>query len=43
VYYSAQIVLLGAECTRAYADERGHRPAPQSFAEPQVTVQPGAT
>ncbi len=34
VYYSSQIVLLGAEFTRLYTEERGGRPAPQSFAEP---------
>jgi membrane protein len=39
VYYSSQIVLLGVEFTRAYADERGHRPSPQPFAEHQVDVQ----
>jgi len=31
VYYSAQIVLVGAEFTRLYAERRGS-PAPQSFA-----------
>ncbi len=34
VYYSAQVVLLGAEFTRIYAERRGAQPAPQSFAEP---------
>jgi membrane protein len=34
VYYSTQIVLLGAEFTRVYAEHTGGRPAPQSFAEP---------
>ena len=34
VYYSTQILLLGAEFTRVYADHEGHRPRPQSFAEP---------
>jgi membrane protein len=28
VYYSSQILLLGAEVTKAYADLRGHAPAP---------------
>jgi membrane protein len=34
VYYSTQIVLLGAEFTRLYAEQAGGRPAPQEFAEP---------
>jgi membrane protein len=34
VYYSSQIVLLGAEFTRAYADHHGTLPKPQPFAEP---------
>jgi hypothetical protein len=34
VYYSAQILLLGAEFTRIYAETHGSRPRPQSFAEP---------
>ena len=33
VYYSCQIVLLGAEFTRVYAQRRGRRPQPESFAE----------
>ena len=33
VYYSCQIVLLGAEFTRAYAQRDGAKPAPESFAE----------
>jgi membrane protein len=33
VYYSCQILLLGAEFTRAYARRHGARPAPESFAE----------
>lgn len=32
VYYSAQIVLLGAEFTRAYVAQFGVRPAPVAFA-----------
>jgi membrane protein len=32
VYYSAQIVLLGAEFTRAFVDEFGRRPRPEEFA-----------
>lgn len=34
VYYSSQIVLLGAEFTRAYADRRGFIAKPQEFAVP---------
>ena len=33
VYYSCQIVLLGAEFTRVYAQRHGTRPPPESFAE----------
>jgi membrane protein len=33
VYYSCQILLLGAEFTRAYALRRGSQPAPEAFAE----------
>ena len=33
VYYSCQIVLLGAEFTRVYAQRTGRRPQPESFAE----------
>ena len=32
VYYSAQIVLLGAEFTRAYVEHFGGRPAPSEHA-----------
>jgi membrane protein len=32
VYYSSQIVLLGAEFTRAYVEQFGPRPAPMDFA-----------
>jgi membrane protein len=34
VYYSSQIVLLGAEFTRLYADRRGVTMATESFAKP---------
>jgi membrane protein len=34
VYYSTQILLIGAEFTRVHAEHEGHRPRPQSFAEP---------
>ncbi|MCA1584451.1 MAG: YihY/virulence factor BrkB family protein [Acidobacteria bacterium] len=33
VYYSSQIVLLGAEFTRLYAQREGVRPQPEEFAE----------
>jgi membrane protein len=32
VYYSSQVVLLGAEFTRAYVDQFGRRPPPSEFA-----------
>jgi membrane protein len=32
VYYSAQIILLGAEFTRGYVDTFGRRPPPEEFA-----------
>ena len=32
VYYSAQIILLGAEFTRAYVEQFGRRPPPEDFA-----------
>lgn len=34
VYYSSQVVLLGAEFTRIYATARAGKPAPEDFAEP---------
>ena len=40
VYYSAQIILLGAEFTRAYVDEFGGRPATEEYAE-KKRVKPG--
>jgi membrane protein len=33
VYYSCQILLLGAEFTRVYAQRDGTKPVPESFAE----------
>src|SRR5688572_12466181 len=36
VYYSSQILFLGAEVTKAYADLRGHAPAPDPDAVPAV-------
>jgi membrane protein len=38
VYYSCQILLLGAEFTRAYALRHGTQPAPESFAEKDLGV-----
>jgi membrane protein len=38
VYYSCQILLLGAEFTRAYALRRGTQPAPESFAEEDLAA-----
>jgi membrane protein len=32
VYYSSQIILLGAEFTRAYVEQFGPRPPPEDFA-----------
>jgi membrane protein len=37
VYYSAQIILLGAEFTRAYVEEFGRRPRTEEFARPSPT------
>jgi len=34
VYYSCQVLLLGAEFTRVYAERHGVEPQPESFAEP---------
>ena len=36
VYYSCQILLLGAEFTRAHALRQGAQPAVESFAEPDL-------
>jgi membrane protein len=38
VYYSCQILLLGAEFTRVYAERDRTKPAPESFAEKTVTL-----
>jgi membrane protein len=43
VYYSCQILLLGAEFTRAYARRHGTRPAPESFAEEDLTRLPASS
>ncbi len=34
VYYSSQIVLLGAELTRAYTESHSEKPPPEDFAKP---------
>lgn len=43
VYYSCQILLLGAEFTRVYAERQGTKPAPESFAEPDLVALNQAT
>lgn len=40
VYYSSQIVLLGAEFTRAHIQQRRGLPAPEKFAEYRPDVNP---
>lgn len=39
VYYSSQIVLLGAEFTRVYTRREGSKPQPQEFAEKDLVVE----
>jgi membrane protein len=41
VYYSCQILLLGAEFTRVYAEHRGTTVSPDSFAEQGRPIQAG--
>jgi membrane protein len=43
VYYSCQILLLGAEFTRVYAEHRGATVDPQLFAGQGRRTQPGNT
>lgn len=43
VYYSSQIMLLGAEFTRLYAQRQGRRPQPESFAEKDPDAPKNAT
>src|SRR6476646_6292581 len=43
VYYSCQILLLGAEFTRVYAERRGTTFDPHVFAEPGLRSRSGAT
>lgn len=38
VYYSCQVLLLGAEFTRVYAERHGVDPQPESFAEPDLAA-----
>ena len=42
VYYSCQIVLLGAEFTRVFAQREGAKPIPESFAQPDLEALPAA-
>jgi membrane protein len=43
VYYSCQILLLGAEFTRVYAEQRGTTVDPHVFAEQARRTQSGDT
>jgi len=43
VYYSCQILLLGAEFTRVYAEHRGTTLDPELFAEQSRRTQSGDT
>ena len=43
VYYSCQILLFGAEFTRAYAARQGSHPQPESFAEKDLVALCDAT
>lgn len=45
VYYSAQIILLGAEITRVYAERRRHgrKPAPEEIAKPDPKAHPSVS
>jgi membrane protein len=43
VYYTCQILLLGAEFTRVYAEHRGMTLDPESFAEQSRRTQSGDT
>ncbi|HEV8599081.1 MAG TPA: YihY/virulence factor BrkB family protein [Gemmatimonadales bacterium] len=42
VYYSSQIVLLGAEFTRVYVEHKGKRPRPNEFAKRDPQAHPSA-
>ena len=39
VYYSCQILLFGAEFTRVYAERRGAKACPESYATPDIPSQ----
>jgi membrane protein len=43
VYYSCQILLLGAEFTRVHAEHRGTAPEPKAFANQSQEAQSGET
>jgi membrane protein len=45
VYYSAQIILLGAEITRVYAERRRHgrKPVPEEVAKPDPKAHPSVS
>ena len=43
VYYSSQIILLGAEFTRAYVDQFGPRPPPEEFATKDPRPKPASS
>jgi membrane protein len=43
VYYSAQIILLGAEFTRMYVEQFGRRPLPEEFAVKEKSGKAGTT
>ena len=43
VYYSSQIVLLGAEFTRAYVERLGPRPPPEDFATKDPRPKPASS
>jgi membrane protein len=43
VYYSSQIVLLGAEFTRVYTRREGSKPQPEDFAESDMVVKTKAS
>jgi len=42
VYYSSQVVLLGAEFTRVYVEHLGKRPRPGNFAKRDPKAHPSA-
>jgi membrane protein len=43
VYYSAQVILLGAEFTRAYVEQFGRRPPPEEFAVREKSGKSGSS